>query len=152
MPSSAALAFVLLSATSMVAADMQPDVSSCIASAGAGYGVERRLSPVFLRGDFDGDGKADLAVVVGRKRKRGIVVCRAAGAPIVLGAGLAFNDMADLDFSGWSLHPRKRAVARGAGVGRPPALAGDALLLEWESGSGLVYWNGKRFVWYQQGD
>jgi hypothetical protein len=136
----------------MVAADMHPDVSSCIASAGASYAVGHTVSPVFLRGDFDGNGKADLAVAVSRNGKRGIVVCRAAGTPIVLGAGVAFNDMADLDFSGWSMHPRKRAVARGAGVGRPPALAGDALLLEWESGSGLVYWNGKRFVWYQQGD
>jgi hypothetical protein len=38
------------------------------------------------------------------------------------------------------------------GVGRPPALSGDAFVLEWESGSGIVYWNGTKFIWYQQGD
>jgi hypothetical protein len=127
-------------------------VASCLAKAGSGYSVERKIDPYLLHGDFDGDGKPDDAVLVTRNRQQGIVICRTGGAPIVLGAGAVFNDMANLDFSAWRVHPRNQRVGRGATQRHPPALSGDALLLEWESGSGLVYWNGKRFVWYQQGD
>jgi hypothetical protein len=104
-----------------------------------------------LQADFDDDGKTDVAVTITRGKAQGVVVCFASGVA-VLGAGMPFNDMKDLDFTEWRIHPKNRPVARGAGAGRPPALSGDALVFGWESGSGLVYWNGRRFVWYQQGD
>jgi len=118
-----------------------------------GYEASRAVSPSHLEGDFDGDGKLDTAVVVTRRGEQGVVICRGNGmTPIVLGAGASFNAMRNLDFTGWRIHPKNRRAGRGAGAGRPPILSGDALLLEWESGSGIVYWNGARFVWYQQGD
>src|SRR5262249_3294922 len=120
---------------------------------GSTYAAYRKLDPYVLRGDFDGDGKPDEVVAVTRNRQQGVIVCRGSGdSPVVLGAGTAFNEMVDLDSTAWRVHPRHRHVARGFDAERPPALAGDALLLEWESASGLVHWNGKRFVWYQQGD
>ncbi len=98
-----------------------------------------KVSPSFLEADFDGDGKPDVAVLVRRGKDQGIVVCRGNDAPpIVLGAGTTFNDMRNLDFTSWKIHAKNRKVA---------------LLLEWaESGSAIVYWNGSKFVWYQQGD
>ncbi len=127
--------------------------AACVAKTGPGYEASSKVEPRYLTGDFDGDGKADTAVVVTRGREQGVTVCPGGtGTPVVLGAGNAFNEMKNLDFTAWQVHGKKRRVARGMGAGRPPVLGGDALLLEWESASALVYWNGKRFVWYQQGD
>jgi hypothetical protein len=61
--------------------------------------------------------------------------------------------MKDLNFNAWQVHTTARPVERGVKEGRPPVLLGDAILLEWEeSASAIVHWNGKQFVWYQQGD
>jgi hypothetical protein len=135
------------------AADIPDAISACLAKAGSGYEVSHKVTPPYLRGDFDGDGKPDYAVVVARDGAQGVALCRGSAAPpIVLGAGTSFNHMKNLDFRAWRVHVRNSRVARGAGVGRPPVLSGDALLLEWESASAIVYWNGNRFAWYQQGD
>jgi hypothetical protein len=135
------------------AAAIPSDVLACVHAAGASYAINDKLDPFYVRGDFDGDGKPDNAVVVNRRREQGILVCRSgAASPLVLGAGVAFNDMKNLDFTAWRIHSKNQRVARGVGQGRPPVLTGDALVLEWESASAIVYWNGKRFVWYQQGD
>ncbi|MGH9721825.1 MAG: hypothetical protein ACRD8O_16575 [Bryobacteraceae bacterium] len=145
-----ALALCLESA---VAADLAESIPPCLARAGSGYTVSHKLAPHALQGDFDGDGKPDLAVLVTRGREQGVVVCRGGTPPAsVLGAGIPFNEMKDLDFTAWRIHPASRKVGRGATARRPPSLAGDALYLEWESASAIVYWNGKRFAWYQQGD
>jgi len=64
----------------------------------------------------------------------------------------SFNDMKNLDFTAWQVHLKTSRGAQSLGAGRPPVLTGDGLLLEWESASAIVYWNGNRFVWYQQGD
>ena len=76
------------------------------------------MDPYILHGDFDGDGTADSAVLVISNRQQGIVVCRSAGPPVVLGAGITFNDMKNLDFTGWRVHPRNKRVSHGVGVGR----------------------------------
>ena len=136
------LAIPALLAGTALAAD---SAASCLASAGAGYQASARVKPQSLQGDFDGDGKADIAVLVSRAGKQGVLICRGGVKPDVLGAGTPFNDMRDLDFTAWRLHSRSAKVAR-------PKLVGDALYLEWESASAIVYWNGKRWAWYQQGD
>jgi hypothetical protein len=52
----------------------------------------------------------------------------------------------------WQVYPRG-PVEEGVEAGPPPKLRGEALLVEKsESASALIYWNGKRYVWYQQGD
>jgi hypothetical protein len=39
------------------------------------------------------------------------------------------------------------------GNGEPPELKGDAIMaIKTESASGLIYWNGSKFEWCQQGD
>ena len=123
-------------------------VAACVKSAGQGVEIDARLNPVYIRGDFDGDGKPDYAVLVKKGKERGIIVCvAAAGKGTLLGAGVAFNEWRDLDFSRWAAY-EKRPAGRGV-----PHLLGEAIWLEWgESGSGLVYWNGRKFIWQQQGD
>ena len=144
---------VVISGVAACAADRPSEIQACIEKAGSGLTRSTKLNLQVLRGDFDGDGKPDFAVAVNRGREQGLLICRSAPASaILLGAGVAFNDMRNLDFSAWRVHSRAQRIEHGFGQGRPPVLRGDALLLEWESASAIVYWNGKRFSWYQQGD
>ena len=117
-----------------------------------------RLENRFLEGDFNGDGKDDLAVLVtdaDRRRSGILIVFRDQSKAVLIGAGVPFGNGGD-DFSWmdvWSVYSKGRRVEPGAGGGTPPALRGDALLVEKsESASALIYWNGKAFRWYQQGD
>ena len=72
----------------------------------------------------------------------------------ILGAGRAIGNDGD-DFrwmDAWHVHLRG-TVSRGADGKAPPVLKGDALvLIKTEAASGLVYWDGARYAWYQQGD
>jgi hypothetical protein len=55
-------------------------------------------------------------------------------------------------FDAWQVYD-KRVIRQGADKNKPPKLIGEAILIEHsESASGLLYWDGKRFRWYQQGD
>ena len=51
------------------------------------------------------------------------------------------------------LRTMKAAAAQQTDKAYAPHLRGDALLLgKSEAASALIYWNGKRYVWLQQGD
>ncbi len=128
------------------------DVAKCIKGLGSGYAVNSKINPFYLRGDFRGDGKLSHVVLIQKDGKQGIIYCRS-GVPTVLGAGMEFHNMTNLNFTSWQVHPKAVRVQRGVGEGMPPKLLGDAIVLEWdESASAFVYWNGRHFVWYQQGD
>jgi hypothetical protein len=121
------------------------------------YRFITRLNPYYLRGDFNGDGRADVAVLIERlsDKKQGIAIFHFGEATIrVVGAGRPLNNGLD-DFSWmdiWYVYP-KMPVEQGVEEGPPPKLRGEALSVEqWESGSAIVYWNGQQYVWYQQGD
>jgi hypothetical protein len=131
------------------------EVTRCMKSLGTAYEISGKINPFYLRGDFDGDGKPDYAVLIRKDdSQQGVMICRSVAAkPTVLGAGAEFNQMKDLNFNAWQVHPKGRRVEQGVGEGKAPTLIGDAILIEWEeSASALVYWDGKRFIWYQQGD
>lgn len=119
------------------------------------YALSNRINPYFLQGDFNGDGRLDLAVLIERKQtsQQGIAVLHAGSPnPIVVGAGREIGNGGD-DFSwldAWSISPRD--PAQPSGKGAPPP-RGDALLVQkLESSGGLLYWDGRAYRWRQQGD
>jgi len=127
-----------------------------MASKSMEYKQIKSLIPSQITGDFDGDGIPDCVIAVkNKKNEQGLVFyLSSTRKTYLLGAGTSFNDWSYLDFGKWQLHSRtERVEAGGEEAGEPPRLIGDALLVVWdEAGSGLIYWDGKGFQWYQQGD
>ncbi len=118
------------------------------------YELCYRMSPSYLSGDFDGDSKMDVTVLVKERTtgKLGIAIIHGAtGKVTILGAGTTIGNGGD-DFEwmdSWQIYAKDRAT----GETSVPKLHGDALLVsKSEAASGLIYWNGKRYVWLQQGD
>lgn len=125
------------------------------------YVVDGSLNPFYLRGDFDGDGKADYALRIKSKKvgsASGIAIWLSTPKKfVILGASRPFrvsgSVVSNLDFlNTWQVYG-KLPIERGVESGAPPRLIGEAILAgKRESASGLIYWNGKSFAWYQQGD
>jgi hypothetical protein len=126
-------------------------------STGKEYDLSSRMNPSYLEGDFNGDGKMDVAVLVKERAtgKLGIAIVHGTtGKVTILGGGIGIGNGGD-DFEwmdSWQVYSKTRA-AHAAGETSVPRLRGDALLVEKsEAASALIYWNGKRYVWSQQGD
>ncbi len=120
------------------------------------YEPSLHMNPFYLRGDFNGDSKPDLAVLVKQRStgKLGIAIVNGATDKVtVLGAGNAIGNGGD-DFEwmdSWQVYSKGRAAQEAEGS--VPHLRGDALLVgKSEAASALIYWNGKHYVWFQQGD
>jgi hypothetical protein len=126
-------------------------------SIGKEYELSFHLNPYYLEGDFNGDGKMDIAVLVkGRSTgKLGIAIVHGTiGKVTILGSGVGIGNGGD-DFEwmdSWQVYSKMRA-AHAVSEPSVPHLRGDALLVEKsEAASALIYWNGKRYVWSQEGD
>lgn len=123
----------------------------------ASYELSASINPFYLRGDFDGDGRIDHAILIKEKStgRRGVCICAGTAAHI-LGAGKSFlrsdgHDFVDFGFASWRVFPRQ-AVRRSSTEGAPPSLRGEAILAQWsDEGSGIIYWDGARFAWYRLG-
>lgn len=125
-----------------------------VAAAANGVELSDGLNPFYQRGDFDGDGRTDLAILVRTKAtgKIGILMLHRAGKPVLLGAGRAFGNGGD-DFAWidqWSVDDRGQTPRRGGSTAGEPA---DALRVAKEgAASALIRYRNKRYVWQQQGD
>ena len=126
-------------------------------SPGKEYDLSFRINPSYLEGDFNGDDKMDIAVLVKERStgKLGIAIVHGTtGKVTILRAGIGIGDGGD-DFDwvdSWQVYSKTRD-ANASGQTSVPHLRGNALLVEKsEAASALIYWNGKRYVWYQQGD
>lgn len=116
------------------------------------------INPFYQRGDFNGDGKEDLAVVV-RDRKSGKVgiafIHRNSDDIILVGAGIPMSDGGD-DFrwmDAWYVYDRDSVPQSVVTQDPPPILRGDALeVIKSESASGLLWWDGTKYQWYPRGD
>jgi hypothetical protein len=88
-------------------------------------------------------GKVGIAIIDGATNK-----------VTILGAGVSIGNGGD-DFGwmdSWQVYSKERA-RHAAGELGVSLLRGDALLVSRsEAASALIYWNGKRYVWLQQGD
>jgi hypothetical protein len=142
----------------VIAASLPPEVAEVLRSATETGRLQltSRINPFYIQGDFDGDGSRDTAILTRDRSsgKQGIAIIRSGGAVNVIGAGQAIGNGGD-DFEwmdAWYVY-RKGEVGQGAFEGKPPELKGDAIMaVKTESASGLIYWNGSKFDWYQQGD
>jgi hypothetical protein len=121
------------------------------------YDFALSLNPPYLRGDFNGDGKPDIAVLVKNKRsgKLGIAFCHGAKAEVfIVGAGKPLGSGGD-DFNWvdtWMVQSKRSPGKAEAASGRAKPTSKAVLVEKSDSGGGLIYWNGKKYCWKQQGD
>jgi hypothetical protein len=123
------------------------------------YAIRADLNPFYLRGDFDGDQIQDcaLSIVERTTGKKGILIYHTGTrAFYVVGAGKSLSGGKggdDYDWmEAWKVYVKKD-VEIGAGEKEKIALKGEGILaIKLESSSGIIYWTGKEYKWYQQGD
>ena len=122
----------------------------------ASYALSAHLNPYYVQGDFNGDARLDLAVLIVERGtgQHGIAMLHAGAThAIIIGAGQAVgNSGKDLNWlDSWSIYSKDTPTR--AAAHKPPLMKGDALFVQkLEAASGLIYWNGARYRWYQQGD
>jgi hypothetical protein len=133
------------------------------------YNITVDKKPTAIEADFNRDGTPDIAVLVTEKVKgrKGILVVHGKSTTYhVFGAGKDFGSGGD-DFkwlAQWSLYTSKTASEtlfdEETGDilgGKEIKLAGPAILVEdYEDGAavagGIIYWNGKQYIWIHQGE
>lgn len=118
--------------------------------------VSARMNPFVLRGDFDGDGKGDLAVLVKNKdsKKEGIAfLFRQKTAPLIVGAGHALSSGGD-DFAWlevWQVEDK--GSLQHSYHEKSLKLKTDGIVVAKEgAASALIYIKGGKAFWQQQGD
>jgi hypothetical protein len=112
-------------------------------------------NPVYLRGDFDGDGRPDYALEVRKPKAKtsGILICTGNGRAFLLGmavaGGKAFSDMPGDNFisSSWVVFTPSEIVETtkfSSNVPKPiPEAKGEGIGMIWEDGICIIYWDGK---------
>ncbi len=112
------------------------------------YEFTYHLNPFYLRGDFNGDSKPDIAILIKetKTKKIGILVIHSDSRHFfILGAGSKIGNGGD-DFRWlgvWTIRTNieeKNQKGEGIYVEKP------------ESAGGLIYWTGDQYVWRQRGD
>jgi hypothetical protein len=123
------------------------------------YDLYDKVNPFYLRGDFDGDGVPDYAILVtSRSTKQvGIAIARSGAKKIeVLGAGgVNLQDGSVKDFAWmdvWVVERKHKLEAND--LDKPiGAMVGEGITVEKsESASALIYWDGKQYRWFQTSD
>ncbi|MCC7708306.1 hypothetical protein [Janthinobacterium sp. GW460W] len=118
--------------------------------------VNARVNPFVLRGDFDGDGKGDLAILIKNKdsKKEGIVfLFRQKTAPLIVGAGHALSSGGD-DFAWLEVWQVEDKGSRQHSYHEKSlSLKTDGIVVAKEgSASALIYIKSGKAAWQQQGD
>jgi hypothetical protein len=133
------------------------------------YDISSFLKPSFLQADFSGDATQDIAVLViekGTKRKGILLIHGRTREHFLFGAGTAFGS-GDKDFKWadkWKLYTKKTAYETqfdkesGDILGsKEIKLVRPGIIIEdYEDGAalagGIIYWNGKKYIWIHQGE
>lgn len=132
------------------------------------YSLSGFLQPNYLQADFNGDGAGDVAVLVVEKvnKKKGILLIHVkSGEHYVFGAGNKIDDSENFTWADkWAVYKKKTAYetqfdkASGDIIGgKEVRLARPGILIEdYEDGAalagGIIYWNGKKYIWIHQGE
>ena len=123
------------------------------------YSVIYQLYPYYLKGDFNGDGRRDVAIQIAESKsgKIGIAIFhtkkpQAISVPVsIFGAGNHFSGAGD-DFKWvniWDIVDRKQA-SDGSERKKIPTFEGDVISIrKRDSTGGLIYWDGKKYAWYK---
>lgn len=133
------------------------------------YELNAYMKPAFLQEDLNGDGKPDIAVLITEKitHKKGILlILNDSSGYYVFGAGTGFGDGSD-DFvwaGKWYVYKKKSAYETRFDKKSGDVLGGKEIKLSHpcisvasledgaEVSGGLIYWNGKKYRWIQQGE
>jgi hypothetical protein len=121
------------------------------------YKLSSKINPFYLRGDFNGDGEQDIAILIEeiKTKKIGIGVFHSnSNKTNIIGAGNIVGHGGDnfewMDM--WSIY-KKQPIEQGGAEGKPPTINSEALDVgKSESASAIIYWDGKDYLWYQQGN
>lgn len=128
------------------------------------YTLANYMKPQFLQKDFSGDKKLDLALLVERKidKKKGILfLFGQTDKSLVVGAGKTLSDGGDnFDWAdSWEIFENKlvheTTFKENGDVDeiREVSLDKPAIrITEREGSGGLIYFDGKEFIWIHQGD
>jgi hypothetical protein len=123
------------------------------------YTPSVHLNPFFLLGDFDGDHRTDIAILIKNKQsgESGILIIhRKNSITFIMGAGKSIEDWGgstNFDWMDmWTVYPKGK-IKRSPYEDYTPVLRGDALwVAKSESASVIIFWNGVKYVWYQETD
>lgn len=117
------------------------------------YVISYHLNPFYLRGDFNGDGPNDVALLFRAldTRRVGIAIFHAGLNQVFVVGGDEDNlpDGVDLRrIDAWTVYT-DREIPQGATDEPPPRVHGESIHAQ-RSGlpSGLIYWNGSGYRWY----
>ncbi|GGC64686.1 hypothetical protein [Undibacterium terreum] len=118
--------------------------------------LNARINPFVWRGDFDGSGKGDLAVLVkdSKTGKEGIAfLFHGKTKPVIVGAGHAIGNGGD-DFSWLELwYVEDKGTLQHSYHAKSVKLKGDGIIVAKEgSASALIYLKAGKASWQQQGD
>ena len=109
----------------------------------ARYELSQKMEPFFCVGDFNGDGKSDVALLIKEKAtaKIGIAIVEGGERKIkIIGAGKSFGNGGD-DFSWmdtWSVRRSDKLD--------------ELYVAKSEAASALIHWDGSKYRWRQEGD
>lgn len=128
------------------------------------YIISDYINPFYLEADFNGDNKLDIAVAVEEKEttKRGFIIFHFSSQDnFVIGAGNSIGNGGDnfnwMDI--WKVHRDTKVhevtYKENSDIddSRPVNLKNTGILVEKsESASGIISWDGKKYIWTQVGD
>lgn len=126
------------------------------------YLFDDRLNLLYLEADFDGDGHLDIALPIKhiQNKKRGFAIIHGQTAEIhIIGAGIKISNGLSDDLNSadiWKVNRKKvnqPGLDETTGNGEKGALLLDLPSLQIETaeiGGGLIYWNGKEYVYFHQ--
>ena len=113
------------------------------------YKISFHLNPFYIRGDFNSDGKIDVAILIEELKsyKKGIAIVNLESLQVkVLGAGKNFGNGGD-DFSWMNMWTVRSKQDEKSGLQVESIFVAKA-----ESASAEIKWKEDTYLWYQEGD